>query len=81
MKKILVIVMALALGGLYFAGCTAGAAADEEIAKETVTEEVTGHNCDCPCCCDHESHKKKTEHHHVKGEYFSCCDAVWHRDK
>lgn len=77
MKKIIGIIIALALGGLCFAGCAAGDAADE-VAKETVSGDGTGHHCNCPCCCDHESHK---EHHHVDGEYCPCCDAVWHGDK
>ena len=78
MKKIIIITIALALGGLYFAGCGAGDAADET-AKETVSGDDTGHHSKCPCRCDHESHKK--EHHHVDGEYCPCCDAVWHEDE
>jgi len=75
MKKILIIVMALSLAGLLFSGCSHGNAAEEETVVET--DEMTGHHCKCPCCCDHESHKDKAEHHHVEGEYCPCCDAVW----
>jgi hypothetical protein len=79
MMRLIITVLVISVSGLFWIGCTAGGATNDEGTSAEGTGEVSDdHRC-CPCCCtqDHSKEGKTAKHHHVEGEWCPCCEVVW----